>query len=318
TFVVRFLIMTAGAPISDLDETGPSNLPHTAHESYRAVVDNPNNPNPYAPFTSERDWKVGMWAKMHGPGSTAFDELLAIEEVANRLALSYKNTRGLNRIIDEQLPSARPCFERHEIVVAGEAFEVFYRDILKCVEALYGDPDFAELLLLVPERHYTNENKTARVYFDMNTGQWWWATQVCRAILEKEQPGATVIPIIISSDKTQLTLIGNKSAYPVYMTLGNLPKDIRCKPSRRGQILLAYLPTSRLQHINNKAARRRTLANLFHACMTRVLAPLASAGETGMRIASGDGIVRRGHPILATYIGDYPTSSIQSCITTAH
>ena len=124
--------------------------------------------------------------------------------------------------------------------------------------------------------------------------------------LEKSNPGATVVPIIISSDKTQLTLIGNKSAYPVYMTLGNLPKDIRCKPSRRGQILLAYLPTSRLQHISNKAARRRTLANLFHACMSRVLAPLASVGVAGMPITSGDGVTRRGHPILAVYVGDYP------------
>ncbi len=124
--------------------------------------------------------------------------------------------------------------------------------------------------------------------------------------LEKQKPGATVIPIILSSDKTQLTLIGNKTAYPVYMTLGNLPKDVRCKPSRRGQILLAYLPTSRLLHISNKAARRRTLANLFHACMHRVLSPLSSVGVSGMTIASGDGVVRRGHPILAVYVSDYP------------
>ena len=124
--------------------------------------------------------------------------------------------------------------------------------------------------------------------------------------LEREKPGATVVPVITSSDKTQLTLFGNKTAYPVYTTIGNLPKDIRCKPSRRGQILLAYLPTSRLLHIKNKAARRRTLANLFHTCMSRVLAPLASAGVAGMELVSGDGLVRRGHPILATYIGDYP------------
>lgn len=90
------------------------------------------------------------------------------------------------------------------------------------------------------------------------------------------------------------------------MTLGNLPKEIRSKPSRRGQILLAYLPTSRLLHIQNKAARRRTLANLFHACMTRVMEPIASVGITGMPVASGDSVVRRGHPILATYVGDYP------------
>ena len=54
--------------------------------------------------------------------------------------------------------------------------------------------------------------------------------------VEADKPGATIIPVIISSDKTQVTLFRNKSAYPVYMTIGNLPKSIRRKPSRQGQI----------------------------------------------------------------------------------
>jgi hypothetical protein len=38
--------------------------------------------NPWAPFTSEIDWKVAHWAKMRGPGSTAFSDLLAIDGVS--------------------------------------------------------------------------------------------------------------------------------------------------------------------------------------------------------------------------------------------
>ncbi|OJT04957.1 hypothetical protein TRAPUB_4260, partial [Trametes pubescens] len=131
--------------------------------------------------------------------------------------------------------------------------------------------------------------------------------------LEKRKPGATIIPVIISSDKTQLTTFGSKTAYPVYITIGNLPKDVRRKPSRRGQILLAYLPSSNLKHISNKAARRRTLANLFHACMAHVLAPLHKAGLDGLDIVSSDGVTRRGHPILAVYIGDYPEQLLVTC-----
>lgn len=98
--------------------------------------------------------------------------------------------------------------------------------------------------------------------------------------LESETPGATVVPIILSSDKTQLTMFQNKSAYPVYLTIGNLLKEIPRKPSHHGQILVAYLPTSRLEHIKNKAARRRTLANLFHVCMSTITKPLCNAGVT--------------------------------------
>ena len=119
--------------------------------------------------------------------------------------------------------------------------------------------------------------------------------------------------MIISSDKTQVTLFRNKTAYPVYLTIGNLPKSIHCKPSRQAQILLAYLPTSRLLHISNKAARRRTQANLFHACMNFILSPLKVSGIQGIEMASGDGIVRRGHPILACYVGDYP----EQCLATS-
>ncbi|KAI1784280.1 hypothetical protein LXA43DRAFT_976757 [Ganoderma leucocontextum] len=300
TYVVSYPSSRAGAPIPNVVPTLP------AHVIYRHSLEHGETSaatNIYYPFASRMEWCVAKWAKTRGPGSTSFSELLAIEDVAERLSLSFKNTRGLNYIIDRHLPPARPRFQREELVVAGEPQEVFFRDILQCVEALWGDPEFAPILLLVPERHYADADHTVHVYFDMNTGKWWWATQ---KELEREMPGATVIPIIISSDKTQLTQFGNKTAYPVYMTLGNLPKDVRCKPSRHGQILLAYLPTTRLLHITNKAARRRTLANLFHTAMSRILAPLASTGVSGIQLVSGDGIARRGHPILATYVGDYP------------
>ncbi|KAI0683028.1 hypothetical protein C8Q76DRAFT_772508 [Earliella scabrosa] len=229
------------------------------------------------------------------------------------LACPSRQSAELNTIIDKKLSSGRPRFIRREIVVADEAFEVFYRDVIECIRALYGDPEFAGLLVFAPERHYADADHTLRVYFDMHTGEWWWSTQ---KELEKQKPGATIVPIIISSDKTQLTLFGSKTAYPVYLTIGNLPKDIRRKPSRRGHILLAYIPSTRLQHIFNKAARRRALGKLFHACMAQILKPLRQAGIDGIELTSGDGAVRRGHPIFALYIGDYPEQLLVTCCKT--
>lgn len=116
--------------------------------------------------------------------------------------------------------------------------------------------------------------------------------------LELYRPGATVVPIIISSDKTQLTLFRGKTAYPVYLTIGNIPKDIRRKPSCRAQMLIAYIPTTKLEGIPNKAGRRRTITNLYHACMRVILDPIAAYGETGIEMVGGDGIWRRCHPYL--------------------
>ncbi|KAH8101620.1 hypothetical protein BXZ70DRAFT_1019531, partial [Cristinia sonorae] len=258
--------------------------------------------NVYAPFPSQRDYLFAQWAKNRGPSSTALDELLRIDGVREDLGLAFKNTRELNKLVD-QLPSGRPRFRCKQLLVGGEVLEVYYRDVLECVESLYGDPNFAADMIYTPERHYADPDHTIRVYHEVHTGKWWWEVQKA---IERKSPGGTIVPIIISSDKTKLTTFKGKSAYPVYLTIANIPKDIRRKPSHHAQILLAYLPTSRLEHIKNKASRRRMNANLFHACMRKILSPLERAGLDGKHMTSGDGAVRRCHPIYAAHVGDYP------------
>lgn len=192
-------------------------------------------------------------------------------------------------------------------------FDIYYRDIIECIKALFGDPNFADVLVFVPEHHYADEDETIRLYHEMHTGKWWWNSQ---KHLDRERPGATIIPVIISLDKTQVTMFRNKTAYPVYMTIGNIPKDIRRKPSRQAHVLLAYLPTTRLEHVTNKAARRWMLANLYHACVGRVLAPLAAAGINGINMQSGNGIMCRGHPLFACLAGDYPEQVLATTVKT--
>ncbi|KAF8875590.1 hypothetical protein BD779DRAFT_1476024, partial [Infundibulicybe gibba] len=249
-FVEMLESSRAGEPL-------PQRVEKPGYSGYRTgPVD---SENPWAPFNSKLDWELARWAKLRGPGSTAVSDLLGIDGFQDKLGLSYKNSRELNQIIDTQLPNDRPRFERGEIKVAGEAFDIYYRDPLKCVKALFADPECAGNLLLRPERHFTDASKEDQLYHEMNTGRWWWDTQ---QTLDRNNPGGTIIPVIISSDKTQVTVFGSKQAYPVYLTISNIPKNIRRKPSRPG--------------INGKL------------------------------MASGDGVIRRNHPILAVYTGDYP------------
>ncbi|KAH8804139.1 hypothetical protein DL96DRAFT_1474768 [Flagelloscypha sp. PMI_526] len=301
--VQQYSDKNAGAPISQ-------NV-LTSDASYAAKVQSTLN-NPYSPFASRMDWEIARWGKLRGPSSTALTELLQIEGVAEKLGLSFDSSAKLNKIVDNKLPG-RPEFRREEIQIHGEVFDLYLRDIIECIRSLWGEESFTEHLIFTPERHYSDPNKTNRLYHDMHTGKWWWATQ---KELDKTKPGATIVPIIISSDKTQVTVFRNKSAYPVYMTLGNLPKAIRRKPSRQAQVLLAYLPTDKLDHITNKASRRRALANLFHHCMTMILEPLKEAGINGIELTSGDGAVRRCHPIYACFVGDYPEQILVTCTKT--
>jgi hypothetical protein len=82
----------------------------------------------------------------------------------------------------DSLPS-HPKFWCKEIVVWDEVLDVYYQDILECVRALYGNPDFAPHLIFKPEQHYKDANQLNRMYNNMHTGKWWWETQVCNSLI---------------------------------------------------------------------------------------------------------------------------------------
>ncbi|KAI0263871.1 hypothetical protein BC834DRAFT_1042725 [Gloeopeniophorella convolvens] len=259
--VVHFSSGRAGAPMQQQELS--------QYEELRKQFDATSPGNIYAPFASEMDWEIARWAKQRGPSSRALTDLLAIPGVSERLGISFKNARELNNTIDSQLPG-RPPFRREQIVVAGVAFDIYYRDIIECIKALFGDPKFQPYLAFSPERHYTDATCSERQFHDMHTGEWWWSVQ---EEVEREKPGATIIPIVLSTDKTQLTLFRDKTAYPVYMTIGNISKDIRRKPSFCASVLLAYLPATRLEHVKKGPHRTRMIANLYHAAMRCIVRP---------------------------------------------
>ncbi|KAK7689551.1 hypothetical protein QCA50_007343 [Cerrena zonata] len=293
----------AGAPVSDT-------IGQDSFSTYKSQISDSHN-NPYAPFADKMNWDIARWAKLRGPGSNALDELLKIEGLQEGLGLSYKNSRELNKIIDISLPGC-PQFRCKQIVMGQEVLELYYRPVMDCIRSLFADPNFVQHLIFEPEQHFTDENKTIHLYHDMHTGKWWWNTQ--KEVEKNGNKNVTIIPIIISTDKTQLTHFKGKTCYPVYLTIGNIPKEICCKPSRQGQILLAYLPVTKFEQEPNQAKRCRMQANLFHSCLHFLLSPTIEAGTNGTIMHSGDGISWRCHPIFAVHVGDYPEQCLACCV----
>lgn len=151
---------------------------------------------PWAPFSSQLDWEVARWAKMRGQTSTAVAELLAIpgvrdfyplntmhliqtRKVVGGLGLSFHTVKGLNEMIDDELPGCPP-FQCKDVTFDEERLEFYYRDVMKCIRGIYGDPGFKSELVFAPERHYTSHERTCRVYNEMYIGDWWWKVQVSK------------------------------------------------------------------------------------------------------------------------------------------
>ena len=122
-------------------------------------------------------------------------------------------------------------------------------------------------------------------------------------------------PVIIATDKTQLTQFsGNKSAYPIYLIIGNIPKSICRKPSKKACILIGYLSVDKInrKHLTEMAYRSQ-MQRLFHESMHIVLEPLIKAGHNGVEMISTDGAVCLVFPILSCYIADYPEQCLVTC-----
>lgn len=102
---------------------------------------------------------------------------------------------------------------------------------------------------------------------------------------EKLPSGATIAPLILSSDKTKLSQFsGDKSAWPVYLTIGNIAKSTRRHPSEHAVILLGYLPISKLTCFKSEEDRRLARQRLFHYCMRQILEPLMKAAREGVEM----------------------------------
>jgi len=54
--------------------------------------------------------------------------------------------------------------------------EFWYRDVLECIKYLLGRQSYGGNILWSPVREFDGTGE--RVYTEMNTGNWWWNTQV--------------------------------------------------------------------------------------------------------------------------------------------
>lgn len=213
-----------------------------------------------------------------------------------RLGVSFKNSKEMLGAVD-QIPercgrwfTKRLSFKDSPL----EVFTVHHRNPIEAIRGLWGDPAFAKHLVYKPAKLFRNADARTRdrIYNEMWTGSLWNGIQVGLSesiiwplILTSFQDlvpiGATLAPVIIASDKTQLTqFTGGKAAYPVYLTIGNIPKAIRRKPSSRACVLIAYLSVDKMAK-RGRSKKTLQLRNyeLFHRSMAEILAPLKAAGN---------------------------------------
>ncbi|KAF5362693.1 hypothetical protein D9757_014516 [Collybiopsis confluens] len=270
----------------------------------------------YKPFASRLEWEVAQWVVQERVSQKSFDRLLKIPQLKEKLGLTFNNARSMLQKVDKIPERCGPWFTKRLSFKdrPDEHFIVRHRNALDAIRALWGDPAFSNDLVYKPVKLFRHPSRTSedRVFNEMWTGGFWNAAQ------ERIPEGGTIAPVIIATDKTSLTQFsGSKSAYPVYLTLGNIPKALRRKPGSRACVLIAYLHADKLSKVGlSDTTLKLRNYELFHRSMAVVLEHLKAAGDPdgyGVEMVGGDGVVRRVFPILATYVADYPEQCLVTC-----
>ena len=175
-----------------------------------------------------------------------------------------------------------------------ESGTLWTRNLLQCIRFLLGHLPFGEDMVYGPMRIFDTSGR--RIYNEIYTADWWWETQ--NVIPE----GGTVVPLLFGSDKTHLTnFSGDKAAWPLYMTLGNIKKEIRRQSSKRAWVLVALLP------IPPKHPESGEIHMTWHTAVNKVLEPVKDVdlNGSGYFLDCADGKVRQCYPIVAAWNGDH-------------
>jgi hypothetical protein len=122
--------------------------------------------------------------------------------------------------------------------------------------------------------------------------------------------GETIVPLIFLSDSTHLTnFAGDKKAWPVYMTIGNIHSTVRMKPTMHSVVLVALLPQplkARDVPLSHKNKQKKHNRLIQQTVLDYLLQPLSNAQDWQFDAFCSDENWRRCHAVLSGWIGDYP------------
>ncbi|KAG6372042.1 hypothetical protein JVT61DRAFT_8748 [Boletus reticuloceps] len=260
---------------------------------------------PYYPFQDEGEWDLAKFLALNLTKSQ-ISQFLKLKWFEQRPRPSFNTVDKLFGWL-ASLPQGTQ-WQSSSITFNGfkttHPIRFLYRNTLDVVQELFSNPMFARYMTYDPHVVMKGED---REYSEFFTGTRAYDIQ------NQLPPGATIIPIILASDKTPVTRqTGGLQMHPVFMTIGNIQSDVRMQATSHAWRCVAFIPSAEFEvHPDFKTI---LLARLFHHCMDEVVAPLKYAALHGVTLSDAMGCIRHCYTPLVSYIVDLPEQQLIACV----
>ncbi|KIK75320.1 hypothetical protein PAXRUDRAFT_36990 [Paxillus rubicundulus Ve08.2h10] len=244
--------------------------------------------NLYYPFHGKGEWYSGL-------SMAAINQGLSLPALCKHI---------------EMLPAGPQWKFKHVVPESPtkKSLQVFFHGAIECLKALMHSPMYAGHIKFIPKKIYATADNLHCVYSEWLTGEHAWELQ--DALLD----GATLLGVIISSDKMHITQVGNHQAHPLLISLANIAVNIFNKGTLNSFILLALIPLPKFVHMTK--CLHVVLADwLLHQVISMVITLLKKAAELGCMTSDPLGNLKYCFTPLNAYITYTPEQHAITCVS---
>ncbi|KAG1753235.1 hypothetical protein EDB19DRAFT_1892662 [Suillus lakei] len=234
--------------------------------------------NPWYPFDGPGEWSLAKFL-VKNLTQTQIDQFLKLEWFKTQEQPAFKLKDELFFYLD-LLPGHGPKWQCTEFRLKGYESEqpiyLIWRDALEVVKQLFVNPVYANHMCYDPHMVYNGTEREIREF---------WTTDDAWAMQDQLPPGATIVPIIMASDKTPVTRhTGGLEMHPLFLTIGNIQSNVRMKATSHTWHCVAFMPTPTFLVGSNYQMLLQS--QLWHRCMDFVSTNLKVAARIGEFMAN--------------------------------
>ncbi|KAG2124547.1 hypothetical protein BD769DRAFT_1628761 [Suillus cothurnatus] len=244
--------------------------------------------NVYYPFSGREEWELAKFL-IENLNQGQISRFLKLSWVRSetRQQPTFKTAPQLITFMDAlpKGPRWRCTTIETDGYVTAHPVHLIWRDALEVTKHIFGNPIFANDMEFDPYE-----------------------------IFDELPRGATIVPIVLASDKTPVTRhTGSLEMHPTFLTIANIRSDIRMKATAHAWSCIAYMPIP--EFICNPEFSSLLQARVWHRCMDIVCGNLKQAAAVGTSMVDPLGLLRYGFTPLVAYTADLPEQQMISCVS---